>query len=306
MDIFVTGATGVLGRRVVPLLVADGHHVTALARTDAKAAQLTDQGARAVVAPLFDADAMAEAVVGHEAVLNLATNIPTGRAAATKRGWATNDRIRREGSAVLAAAARSAGIDRVVQESITFPYAEAGADWITEDSPIDHHWGTEAVADAEANALAAAEGVVLRFAMFVSADSGHVQSLVSGARRGLFALPGQPTAHFSMIDADDAATAVLAALTVDPGVYNVVEDDPGTRAELAAAMAAAVGRDRLRRIPDVAARLGGAPARAMMRSMRVSNQRLRSASDWAPATPSVAAAWAQYREAGTADAGGVR
>ncbi|MDH3707745.1 MAG: NAD(P)H-binding protein [Acidimicrobiia bacterium] len=296
MDIFVTGATGVLGRRVVPLLMRSGHHVTALARTDAKAADLTDQGAEPVVGSLFDTDAMATAVAGHDAVLNLATSIPTGRAAATKRGWATNDRIRREGSAVVASAARSAGIDRLVQESITFPYADAGADWITEDGAIEHHWGTEAVAEAEANALRAAEGVVLRFAMFVSAESGHVQSFVGGARRGLFALPGSPSTYFSMIDADDAAAAVVAALGLAPGVYNVVEDEPATRADLATAMAAAAGRNKLRRIPDVAARMGGAPARAMMRSMRVSNQRLRSSSDWAPATPSVAGAWERYQD----------
>src|SRR4051812_16880852 len=116
MNILVLGATGVLGRRVVPLLVAQGHTVTAAGRSRERLARL---GASAVATvDLFDREAMARLVRGHTAVVNVATHIPSAGVRAFLPGaWAETDRIRREGSAIVADAAIAAGVERVVQES---------------------------------------------------------------------------------------------------------------------------------------------------------------------------------------------
>ena len=120
MRIFVAGATGVIGRRVVVQLRAAGHAVTGIARTPEKAAQLRRVGARPISVSLFDPAALRDAVVGHDAVVNLATKIPTLAQSARAQGWTENTRIRVEGSRNLvdaAIAARRArvrsGVDRV-------------------------------------------------------------------------------------------------------------------------------------------------------------------------------------------------
>ena len=109
MNIFVAGATGAVGRRLVPLLVAADHNVTGVARTDAKALSLRLQGAKPITLDLFDASAVVAAVKGHEVVINMATHIPTGAKAMLPGAFNENNRIRREASANLANAASAAG-----------------------------------------------------------------------------------------------------------------------------------------------------------------------------------------------------
>ena len=137
MKVFVAGATGVLGRRAVPLLVAAGHDVSALARSDARASLLGDLGARPVRADLFDPESMRRAVAGHEAVCNLATHIPAPVRMARPGAWAENDRIRTEGSRHLVDGALAGGAPRYVQESIAFLYRDGADEWIDESSPVD-------------------------------------------------------------------------------------------------------------------------------------------------------------------------
>ena len=170
MKVFVTGATGVIGTRAVPALVAAGHQVTAVARGDAKAGLVRSLGAEAVAVDLFDPDAVKAVVAGHDAVAHLATHIPPLHKAALAGAWDTNERLRREASRNLVDAALSAGAGRYVQESICFPYLDAGDRWIDEDSPIEHDGVFGGAAEAEAQAArftaAGGTGVVLRFAQF--------------------------------------------------------------------------------------------------------------------------------------------
>ncbi len=286
MKLFVTGATGVLGRHVVPALTSAGHDVTAVARSDTGAAQLRTAGASPVTVDLFSADQISSTVAGHDVVLHLATNIPPGMSAARKKSWRINDRLRTEASAILASAALDAGIGRYIGESITFPYLDRGADWIDEHHERSYVDGTRSSVNAEEAAACVAAsggvGVSLRFAGFHDINSAHTATMVSAARKGFSLFLGPAENYMSFIDTSDAARAVVAALEVPTGVYNVAEAEPTTRAEHANALARAVGRTRLRSTPAIVQRLGGEMIETLSRSQRISTAALREASNWTP------------------------
>jgi nucleoside-diphosphate-sugar epimerase len=295
LRVFVAGATGVLGRRVVPLLVEAGHEVSAVARGPEKAAALRAQGATPVAVDLFDGQAVTEAVAGHDAVLNLATSIPMGMKAAQTSAWADNDRIRTEASAHLVDAALAAGARRFVQESIAFTYADGGDGWLSEDAPLDPipHTRSALVAEAAARrftqAGAGRVGVALRFAYFYG-QVGHTADLLRLTRAGVAPAFG-PGTYLPSIHIDDAATAVVAALKAPAGDYNVADDEPLTKAEYFEAVAASIGV-RPPRVPPLAlARAAGSVARLQARSLRVSNRQFKEATGWAPRYPSAREGW---------------
>ncbi len=293
--VFLTGATGVLGRRALPRLVEAGHQVTAIARSSGKAAMVEAYGATAVQVDLFDAVAVRNAVAGHDAVVNLATHIPSARQMARPGAWKENARIRTEGSRHLVDAALAAGVGRFVQESLGFVYADAGDGWVDEDSPVEvAEYAAAHVAEAEVARFANGGGaaVVLRFGMFHGAESEQTQLTVALARRGFTLALGRPGAYMAMIEVDDAARAVVASLHAAGGIYNIVDDEPLTRRDYADALAGAIGRSRpLRLLPAAAARVGGEKTALLARSERVSNARFKEATAWEPRFRSAREAW---------------
>src|SRR5262249_32022725 len=133
MRIFVTGASGVIGRRVVPLFVAAGHDVTAIGRNPEKRTSLERDGAKTVDVSLFDPIRLRDAMKEHDTIVNLATHMPSSFVRACLPGaWSENDRIRREGSANVADAALSVGATLLVQESFAPVYPACGNSWIDE------------------------------------------------------------------------------------------------------------------------------------------------------------------------------
>lgn len=295
--IFVTGATGVLGRRAIPLLVAAGHDVTAVARSAERASTLAEQGATPIECDLFDASSVRAAVAGHDAIAHLATNIPTGPSMVRKGGWRTNDRLRSEASGHLSAAAVELGIGRYVQESITFPYVDGGDAWIDERTDREYFWGNRTTVDAEAAAAsvtaAGGAGVVLRFAMFMATDSAHMRSYVQMADKGIWAMFGDDSAYTSFVAVDDAAAAVVAAIGAPAGVYNIAETEPLRRSAHRAALAAAVGRSGLRTLP-LAERLAGEAGESLARSHRISSAAFRAVTAWEPTIAAVDM-WSRFR-----------
>ena len=233
MKLFVTGATGAVGRYVVPLLVEQGHDVTALARTEDKAKALQQAGASAARVSIFDPDALGSAFAGHDAVLNLATAIPPMNRAWRASGWAENNRIRSEGSKAVVDAALAAGVEQVVQESITFIYPDRGDAWITEDVPVEPPPGVASVGLAEANAQrltdAGGRGVVLRFGAFYGPGSSQSDQIIAAARRHIGLALGRTDGFISSIHLEDAAAAASAAIGAPAGIYNVVDDEPVTK-----------------------------------------------------------------------------
>jgi nucleoside-diphosphate-sugar epimerase len=296
MKVFVTGATGVIGTRAVPALVAAGHQVTAVARGDAKAELARSLGAEAVAVDLFDPDAVKAAVAGHDAVAHLATNIPPMHKAALMGSWDTNERLRREASRNLVDAALSAGAHRYVQESICFPYLDGGDSWIDEDSPIEHDGVFGGAAEAEAQAArftaAGGTGVVLRFAQFHGPGSSHVEAFNRIARRRVNPFVGPPDAYTSFIHADDAGSAVAAALGAPAGIYNVGDDEPLTRRQAGEAVAEALGVKPPKAIPGAVQAAMPKTAKSLTRSLRIANGRFKAATGWSPAHPSIRGSWA--------------
>ena len=288
MKVFVAGATGVIGWRAVERLVAAGHEVTAIARSAEKAELVRSKGATPVQVSLFDREQLTAAVAGHDVVINLATHIPSMSKGAFAGSWSENNRIRTEGSANLVDAALAAGATRYIQESIVFTYPDSGDTWIdAESTPIDPAPFTAAVVAAEASAArfteAGGTGVVLRFGMFFAAESTHTRMVANAVRTGASPVAGKPGAYQSIIHADDAAAAVVAALDAPAGTYDVVDDEPLTKAETAKVLG---GRFRF---PGSLAR--GQNVETLSRSQRVSNRRFKEATGWAPTYRSLRETW---------------
>ncbi len=288
MKVFVAGATGVLGRRAVPLLVQAGHEVTGVARSEEKAALLRRLGAQPVSVDLFDASAVKAGVAGHEVVVNVATKIPPPAQAMRSGAWRENARIRTEASRNLVEAALDAGAGRFVQESIAFIYRDGGDAWIDEDVPLEPPAVGSPSVEAEGQARRFTEsggtGVVLRFGQFYAADATHSAYMCRMARLRLPALPGPHGAYSPPVAAADAAAGVLASLAAPAGTYNVSDDEPLTRRAFNRALADALGVKPPLVTGSLLLRLNG-NARLYLRSQRISNRRFKEATGWAPRYP---------------------
>jgi len=202
MRVFVTGATGVIGPATVRGLVAAGHDVRAVARTDEKAALVKQLGAEAVAVDLFDPDAVRAAVAGSEGVLHLATNVPPTSQAARKSAWATHNALRTTATDHLVRAARDTDARAFVKESVTFVYPDRGADWIDEDVPPDESIGMlQPTLEGERIALGFAgdgrSAAVLRFALFYGPNTRHTDEALRMARRRLSTVAGKRNSYMS-------------------------------------------------------------------------------------------------------------
>jgi nucleoside-diphosphate-sugar epimerase len=284
LRVFVTGATGALGQSAIVSLINEGHSVTALARSVEKAAIIQGLGADASRAQLFDLDEMTRALQGFDAVCNLVTHVPVGLAGMRRGAWKVSDRLRVEGSRVVATAAKSAGVRRLVQESISLLYADGGDDWITEDSPLSVTSAVEPAAVAEANAAdfesASHAPVILRFGQLIG-DDKLTRWRLSQARVGRSIGLGEPHGWAHVVHPDDAGTAVAAALTTPGGVYNVGAE-PVRRDEMTRVFGEVVGNPHIGFKPRLAVKVAGERLEPLTRSHRVASGKLHEATGWKP------------------------
>ena len=291
MNILITGATGVVGRRAVPLLLAQGHQVTVATRRNAR--RRIAWGADITTAPvdLFDPATLGPALRGKDAVINLVTHMPPSSLRMLfRRAWRENDRIRREGSRNLVQAALESDVGRLVQESFAPAYPDRGDEWIDESVPLEPGEYNRTLLDAEGSARrfssAGRIGVILRFASFYGPDSYPLKDFLKALRLGYAPLPGGPHGFISSVSHDDAATAVVAALAAPEGAYNVGDDEPVRREVYVGTLASLIGAGPPRFPPTWATPLFGV-ARALARSVRISNRKLRDETGWRPRYPSV-------------------
>ncbi|GAC1333806.1 MAG: NAD-dependent epimerase/dehydratase family protein [Candidatus Dormibacteria bacterium] len=295
MRVFVAGGTGELGRATIPLLVAAGHAVRATARGPEKAATVRAMGAEPVEVDLFACDALRAAVRGHDVVARLTTRIPALAAMRMRSAWKENNRLRTEGARALVDAVLSEGVPRYISESVAFVYSPGGEQWLDEAAPVNDA-GLDILAaavtsEAEAARVSAAggDGVVLRFGAFYSATSEQTRVMSGLARRKMFPVIGAGDNYVSSISVGDAGAAVTAALVVPGGTYNAVDDEPLRYRDYVQAYVDAVAGPAPLTVPLRVGRaaLGGNVAEYLLRSLRVSNRRLRLAGQWAPADRSL-------------------
>jgi nucleoside-diphosphate-sugar epimerase len=297
--IFLAGATGALGRRLVPKLVERGHTVLGTTRSPDRAAQLSEAGAEPVVLDPLDARAVREAVMRAEpeVVVHELTALSADIGRNFDRWFAETNRLRTETTDHLIAAARAAGARRLVWQSFGgWPYAREGGAIKTEDDPLDPDPPADAreslaaIRHLEAAVLGAdgLEGVVLRYGGFygpgTSISPGGAQ--VEMIRKRRLPIGGGGTGVWSLVHIDDAAAATVAAIEGGPpGVYNIVDDEPARVSELLPALAGAVGAKRPRRAPGWLVRLAaGAQAESMMTRVRgASNAKAKRELAWQPA-----------------------
>jgi nucleoside-diphosphate-sugar epimerase len=282
-------------------VVREGHSVTALARTPEKAAALIAQGATPLSVSLFDRPALTAVFTRQDAVINLATAIPSMSRWMSAAAWRRNDRVRTEGSAAVVDAAVAVGVDRVVQESVSMLYRDHGARWVDEDAPIDPYPMARANLAAEANvhrfSTAGGRGIVLRFGWFYRPGAAHSEQLFALARRHLGLVLGPPDRYVSSIHVADAGAAVAAALHAPAGAFNIVDDQPLTKRQYADAMARAAGTAMWLRGHGRAALIFGDRLTSLTRSLRVSNARFTAATGWTPRHPSAHEGWIATVEA---------
>jgi len=296
--VFVAGATGAIGRPLVRKLIAAGHEVTGMTRSDASAERLRAAGAASAVVDVFDADALRAAVsaASPEVVVHQLTALPDRIDFRKQDTYAATNRVRTEGTRNLIAAARAAGARRFVCQSIAFAYRLDGGGLKTEDDPLLSEApgafgsGVDALRQMERLVLESEglAGLVLRYGFFYGPGTYYAEDGTStqDVRRRRLPIVGRGTGVFSFIHVDDAADATVAAVERGaPGVYNIADDEPAPMSEWVPVFARAARAKPPRRVPVWLARFAaGKNLSAFAVALRgVSNEKAKRELGWEPA-----------------------
>src|SRR3954470_20206592 len=302
MRIFVAGASRVIGRPLLRQLVAAGHDVVGMTSRDDGRGAIEQAGATAVVADALDADAVREAVgtARPQVVVNELTKLPRDYDTRNmdERFYGPTNRIRTVGGGNLLAAATAGRAQRFVTQSIAFLYAPEG-DMVKDeegrpstDAPAPFGDGVRAMVSHERAVLDAEgiQGLVLRYGWFYGPGTYYAAggSIAQMVRKRRFPVLGGSDGVFSLIHIEDAAGATVAACERgEPGIYNVVDDEPATVAQWLPAYAEALGAKRPWKVPGFIGRLlGGTAARMTIGLRGASNAKARRELGWGPRYPS--------------------
>ena len=273
MRVVIFGATGVLGRHVVPRLVERGHQVRVVVRQPTQATTFQQLGVDARLGDILDAVSVAASVASCDAALHLATAIPKPGGA---QDWGLNDRIRREGTQHLLAACQQAGVRRYVQQSTAFLCGDTGTTLADESTPLQPNPFLQSTLDMEALVQASSlEWCILRGGFFYGPNTFEDAWRVT-ARQGSLQLPGTGDSRLSLIHQVDMATATVLATEKAPprSLYHVVDDLPVTYRDFLSTLATLVG--------GPAPTPGGSE---FLPSFAASNQRIKDALAWSPVYP---------------------
>jgi nucleoside-diphosphate-sugar epimerase len=302
MKVFVAGATGAMGKQLVPRLVAAGHEVVGMTRKESNQGVLCALGATPVVADALDPDQVADAVgrANPEVIVHQLTAIGSLDPRHFDRDFALTNRLRTEGTDHLLSGGRAVGVRRFVAQSYgAWPYVRSGGPVKTEEDPLDPSPAREmretlsAIRYLEKAVLGAewTEGIVLRYGAFygpgTSMSAGGEQFEL--VRRRKFPLVGNGRGVWSFVHIADAAEATVAATNRGRrGIYNVVDNDPAPVAEWLPALAQALGAKKPMRVPRWLGRLlaGEAGVVMMTESRGASNAKARRELGWEPKHPS--------------------
>jgi 2-alkyl-3-oxoalkanoate reductase len=293
MKVFIAGASGVLGRRLVRQLVARGHSVIGQVRSAKAESTVRESGGEPRHADLFDADSLARAAEGCDTVIHAATAIPT-KQKTTPADWAMNDRIRRKGTRCLTEAAAKIGAKTYLHQSIAWVARPKNDSPFDEDSPTVPEPTIQSAIDAEAIAREAesAEGFtvsILRAGFFYDSESARTRMIADALRKRQIPIIGSGEAVWAMIHSDDAASAyVVAAEKPRSGVWHIVDNELVQVRTFLKEFASLLGAPAPRRVPVWLARwLASEQAIAYFtKSTRTTNARFRQDFGWTPRYPS--------------------
>jgi 2-alkyl-3-oxoalkanoate reductase len=306
MKVFVAGATGVLGRALVPQLVAGGHELVGMTKSASKQDLVRSLGARPVVVDALDRDAVAEAVasaesgvIGHQlAVLSGRVSVRAARHPERSFAFTMTNRLRTEATDHLLSAGRAVGARRFVAQSFgAFRWARTGGPVLTEADPIDPdppaalRMALPGILHLEraVTTIEWGEGLALRYGGFYGAGTGISLApdavMAAPIRKRRFPIVGDGGGVWSHVHVEDAAAATAIAVERgQPGVYNVVDDEPAPVREWLPVLASALDAKPPRRIPRWLARLlAGETATLMMTDVRgASNEKAKRELGWQP------------------------
>ena len=298
MRVFLAGATGVIGRQLLPLLVRNGHGVTAMTRLQPRAEQLRQQGVEPVVCDIFDRKRLLDVVAAArpDAVIHQLTSIPSRlHPRRVKQEMAATNRLRTEGTHALVEAAKAGGAQRMITQSIAFVYTLEGTALATEDDPLyrDAPAGfadiVHAVELCEHTTLdtVGIDGMVLRYGYLYGPGTIYARdgSFAADVGRRRVPIVGDGGGTFSFIHVEDAAVATLAASTTGaPGIYNIVDNEPAPVREWLPWYAELLGARRPFTVPRFMGYLGGGSyAVYLMTQQRgASNAKAREHLGWEP------------------------
>jgi 2-alkyl-3-oxoalkanoate reductase len=295
MRVFVAGASGAIGARLVPQLIDRGHEVIGTFRSPEKAERLRALGAGVIALDLLDGPAVRRAVLDAEpdAIIHEATALAgAGFSRKLDRAFAQTNRLRTEGTDALLAAARTAGVRRFVAQSFApYRYARTGGMVKTEEDPLDPSpaAGSEQTNAAMAHleqAVTEFGGIALRYGGFYGADN---DGLIKPVRKRQFPVVGNGAGVTSFVHLDDAAAATVLALEHDgAGVYNIVDDDPAPLREWLPMLADALGAKPPRHAPAWLVRLIAGAGGVIMatQSRGAANVKAKRELGWTPRYPS--------------------
>ncbi len=317
MKVFIAGATGVLGRRVVPALTGHGHHVVGLCRSQVNRAALERMGAEPRFGDMFDGKEIQKVSAGCDAILHLATSIPNVPRPSAKH-WRMNDRIRVEGTTHLVDAAVRNDCRLYLQQSVTLLYGDRTGAWVDESAEIPDRQPKILRSASRMEEIvrdrASREGlpaVILRFGSFYAHDSAQTISMFRGMENGRLPVIGNGGAFWNMVHVDDAAVAIVRSLASAGShrgtVLNVCDDEPVQCRDLFNFIADTMGVKRPGKIPGTLARLaiGGDLVTVLLSSVRVRNGKAGREIGWRPAFPTYREGfrqalrlWSESRESG--------
>ena len=304
MKVLVAGATGAMGKQLLPRLVADGHEVVGITRSEAKLDLLRELGATGVVADVLDPDQVARVVAETEPEVIIHQLTALNRPFDVRhfdRTFEETNRLRTEATDHLLAAGRAAGVKRFIAQSYAgWPFARTGGPVKSEDDPLDPsppdgiRQSFAAIRYLERAVTGAdwTEGIVLRYGGFygpgtsLSREGGKQTKQI---RERKFPVVGDGGGIWSFVHIEDAADATVAAVTRGrPGIYNIVDDEPAPVAEWLPAAASAVGAKPPRHVPRWLGRLvAGEVGVVIMTDVRgASNAKAKRELGWAPRHPS--------------------
>lgn len=296
MKIMFTGATGVLGRAALPQLIGAGHEVSAVVRPNSDSEWLEQLGAQPLEVDLFDRQGVTRSVAGNDTVIHFATSIPPLALMSKREAWRVNDRLREEATRHLVDAAIGHEVERFVQESVTFTYADGGDSWLDESAPVAPSWEVlDSALAAEAHVARFSEaggtGVVLRLSRLYGPGSASAEYVNAVSARKV-PVVGKGDNFVSSLHSDDAGSALAASLAAPGGTYNVTDDEPVRSKDYAGILAKQLGVPTPRRIPAWMARIPTGKAVGLLTtSHRVSNQAFKETTGWSPSYPSVREGW---------------